>query len=145
MSDPKSEPLIPLDAEDYRCGRCGYDLRGATKKRCPECGERFYVFDVELRRDERAIKERVKQRYRPLRVYFAPMFLSVAWCQIATHLQQGPPLIAGAAMLFGLGAALTFSIGHIYRHAWLKRIGAALAAISILTLAVSLGITLASL
>ena len=99
MSDPKSEPLIPLDAEDYRCGRCGYDLRGATKKRCPECGERFYVFDVELRRDERAIKKRV-QRNRPPLVYFAPIFLSVAWCQIAAHLQQGPQLIAVAAMIF---------------------------------------------
>lgn len=144
MSDPESAPLIPLDAEDHRCVHCGYDLRGITEKKCPECGERFYVFDVELRRDERAIKERIR-RNRPPLVYFAPIFLSFAWYQIAAHLQQGPQLIAIAAMLLGFGAVFAHSIGKIYRHAWLKRVGTALAAISILTLAVCLSITLASL
>ncbi len=144
MSDPESEPLIPLDAEDHRCGHCGYDLRGVTKKRCPECGERFYIFDVELRRDERAMKKRI-QRNRPPLVYFVAVFSSVAWCQIAAHLQQGPPLVAGAAMLLGFGSLLTRSIGEIYRQAWLKRVGVVLAALSVLTLVMSLGITLASL
>lgn len=36
----------------YICRRCGYDLRGLTEARCPECGHRFdsrllNKFDVE--------------------------------------------------------------------------------------------------
>ncbi|MGF1634927.1 MAG: hypothetical protein ACFCVE_13825 [Phycisphaerae bacterium] len=38
---PKGEAAQNLDAEEFVCLHCGYDLRGITSDRCPECGLAF--------------------------------------------------------------------------------------------------------
>ena len=36
-----ARPVAPLDVEGVHCPLCGYDLRGLTEPRCPECGYQF--------------------------------------------------------------------------------------------------------
>ena len=38
------------------CPNCGYDLRGATSDRCSECGEVFYLRDLESQEAEHLAK-----------------------------------------------------------------------------------------
>lgn len=48
----EQKPLVPLNEEGRRCEDCGFDLRGLTQPRCPECGAAFdpnVVADPELR------------------------------------------------------------------------------------------------
>lgn len=35
------EPLVPLEKKGRRYDGCGFDLRGLTVARCPECGKTF--------------------------------------------------------------------------------------------------------
>lgn len=44
LSNPSPAPLPT--AENLRCPRCGYDLRGLAAPRCPECGLGFTVNDL---------------------------------------------------------------------------------------------------
>jgi len=46
ISSDKNRLLIPTDVEGVNCLHCGYDLRGLSEPVCPECGNRFKLFEV---------------------------------------------------------------------------------------------------
>jgi DNA-directed RNA polymerase subunit RPC12/RpoP len=42
----KEAPAKSADGHDVRCPACGYNLRGLSEARCPECGKRFTLDEL---------------------------------------------------------------------------------------------------
>lgn len=61
MTEPSTDWLSLLADHDVPCPRCGYNLRGASEPKCPECGEAFTLASV----FESARRKRVGGGYWP--------------------------------------------------------------------------------
>jgi len=44
--------IIPIEFEGYHCIHCGYDLRGLSEARCPECGNTWTTQQIEATWDK---------------------------------------------------------------------------------------------
>ena len=52
MAQHRVKVVIPTDFGGYHCAHCGYDLRGLSETRCPECGHAWNTLEIEAAWDQ---------------------------------------------------------------------------------------------
>jgi len=96
----------PAIEEERTCPKCGYDMRGITSARCPECGAEYE--QAVLKRNDRVNNWSVFLSFRWVAYGIAPMFL---WAFLAWFmLKYGGPYGYLAAVVTGVLTALGMAL-----------------------------------
>lgn len=100
---PPPGPNAPRRGRRIKCGQCGYDLRGITGMKCPECGASALA-PTRQEKDRETSAAVAREAYLKPLIYFAVGFGAVSLIQLFS---QGPMHAAA----YALGYAIQLPIG----------------------------------
>lgn len=93
------------------CSKCGYDLTGLTKSRCPECGERITKRGVKQRLAEASAQSARREYLKPAIVIAVCLPLWLLTVTLAQGRSEIPMWLGALGVRAGIGAIVYIVIG----------------------------------